>query len=162
VILALKVLVFTVLVPGVVAGYLPYRLTRGESPSGSPWAVAVGGALLALGVAGYLWTATAFATVGRGTPFPLDAPRRLVVVGLHRHVRNPMYLSVLTVVAGWATLYASRRVAGYLAIVAAVFHVVVIALEEPVLQAQFGEAYSRYREHVPRWVPRRHAWNRAD
>jgi protein-S-isoprenylcysteine O-methyltransferase Ste14 len=160
--LALKNLLFTVLVPGTVAGYLPYRMVRGQPAAASPALLAAATLLFALGLAGYLWCVLGFAVVGRGTPAPIDAPRRLVVVGLHRLVRNPMYLSVLTVIAGWAVLYRSARVAAYLGAVALLFHLVVLVYEEPALARRFGGEYDAYRRSVNRWLPRRRGGREED
>lgn len=154
--LFLKNLLFTVLVPGAVAVYVPLRLApRGEwLPSG--WGVAQSAALLPL-VAGcvvYFWCLWDFAAFGRGTPAPIDAPRRLVVRGLYRHVRNPMYVGVLLVIAGWALFFRSPRIFGYGAVVALFFHLFVVAVEEPTLRGKFGDSYERYCREVRRWVPR--------
>ena len=154
VILALKNLLFTVLVPGTVAGYLPYRLSRAGQLTPSPVLRLVAAFLFALGLAGYLWCVWSFGSVGRGTPAPIDPPRRLVVVGLHRYVRNPMYLSVLTVIAGWVVLYQSVALAWYLGAIALMFHAVVLLYEEPALSSQFGSEYAAYRQVVGRWLPR--------
>ena len=152
--LALKNLLFTVLVPGTVAGFLPYRLSRAGQLTPSPVLRLAAAFLFAPGLAGYLSCVWSFGSVGRGTPAPIDPPWRLVVVGLHRYVRNPMYLSVLTVIAGWAVLYRSVALAWYLGIVALMFHAVVVLYEEPALGSQFGAEYAAYRQSVGRWLPR--------
>ncbi len=109
---------------------------------------------LAAGCAAYLWCVWDFATFGRGTPAPIDAPRRLVVRGLYRHVRNPMYVGVLLVIAGWAILFQSARVLGYGATAALFFHLFVVAVEEPTLRGKFGRSYEQYCRDVGRWVPK--------
>lgn len=153
-ILALKNLLFVVLVPGTVAAYVPLFLVRGDDPTEHLPARLAGGLLIALGAAGYLWCVWNFARLGRGTPAPIDAPKRLVVAGAHRWVRNPMYLSVLGAIAGWALLFESRGVLVYLAAMAVLFHLIVVFYEEPVLRSQFGPEYERYCEPVRRWWPR--------
>jgi protein-S-isoprenylcysteine O-methyltransferase Ste14 len=117
--------------------------------------------LLVLGIAGYLWCALDFAFRGRGTPFPGDPPKVLVVKGLYKYVRNPMYISVLTVLLGECALFASWQLLEYSAAVAVMFHLFVLIYEEPALRRQMGPAYEDYCREMRRWVPRlRH--QRAD
>ncbi len=151
-----RTLIFTLVIPGTVAVYLPRGIIRRETggylPAGGwHW---LGALPLALGLAGYLWCVWDFGTAGRGTPFPLDAPRKLVVRGLYRYVRNPMYVSVLCVVLGQAALFASRNALLYALTVSLLFHLFVLLYEEPALRAQFGDEYDSYRRRVPRWLPR--------
>ena len=145
---------FTAIVPGVVAGYLPLRVIDrdGDMPHGLSY---IGVVPLAIGLGIYAWTAFDFAWTGRGTPAPIDPPRRLVVRGLYRYVRNPMYVGVLLVIVGQAVLRRSWQTMGYAVAVAIVFAAFVVALEEPLLRSQFGAAYSQYCSEVPRWLPRR-------
>lgn len=150
--LLLKNLVFTLLVPGTVAGYLPWWIAR-DRPLASGAALAAAIALLAVGGAIYAWCVWDFATFGRGTPAPIDAPRRLVVRGLYRYTRNPMYVGVLTVVLGQAALFRSMGLLVYAVVVAMCFHLFVTAYEEPRLADEFGSAYETYRSRVPRWLP---------
>jgi len=151
--LLLKNLVFTVLVPGTVGVYLPWALARGRTPA-SGLVLAAAAVVLALGGAIYAWCVWDFATFGRGTPAPLDAPKRLVVRGLFRWVRNPMYVGVLTVILGWAILFRSTAVLVYAVLVAAVFHGFVFFYEEPKLRQLFGADYDAYCARVGRWLPR--------
>ena len=108
---------------------------------------------IAIGVAMYLWCAWDFATAG-GTPAPIDPPKILVARGLYLVVRNPMYVSVLAVLAGEALLFRSLRLAAWGATVAIWFHLFVVAYEEPRLRRQFGTDYETYCASVPRWLPR--------
>jgi protein-S-isoprenylcysteine O-methyltransferase Ste14 len=152
----LRTLIFTLVVPGTFAVYLPWSFITRETGAYHPaggwhW---LGLLPMALGLAGYLWCAWDFGAAGRGTPFPLDAPRKLVIRGLYRHVRNPMYLSVLAFVLGQAALFASRNAAIYALSVWVLFHLFVLAVEEPSLRAQFGDEYDAYRRRVSRWLPR--------
>ena len=98
--LLLKNPLFTVLVPGTVVVYVPLVIASGRAPA-SGFALLVALALLLLGAAIYSWCVWDFASFGRGTPVPIDAPKRLVVRGLYRYTRNPMYVGVLTVILGW-------------------------------------------------------------
>ena len=151
----LQTLVFTVLVPGTVAGYVPWRLRNGSPIAASPWMVWPGALLIALGVAIYLHTAFwGFALHGRGTPAPIAPTKKLVVEGLHRYVRNPMYLGVLGVVLGQAVLFQSRSIALYAVFFWLAAHLFVLFYEEPTLHQQFGSDYDDYRRRVPRWLPK--------
>ena len=108
--------------------------------------------LFATGAAVYAWCVWDFASFGRGTPLPLDAPRQLVVRGLYRYTRNPMYVGVLTVVFAWVVRYRSPRLGFYAALVWGCFHCFVVFYEEPHLARVFGPAYATYRNTVGRWV----------
>jgi protein-S-isoprenylcysteine O-methyltransferase Ste14 len=150
----LKTLVFTVFVPGTVAGYVPWRLRRDAAPvtGVEEWAAIT---VIVVGLAIYLHTAFwGFALIGGGTPAPIAPTKTLVVRGLHRFVRNPMYLGVGLVIGGQAWLFHSRHIAIYLACFCVIAHLFVLVYEEPALRRQFGEEYERYRASVPRWIPR--------
>jgi len=150
----LETFVFTVFVPGTVAGYIPWRLRRDAAPvtGVEEWAAI---AVIAIGIAIYLYTAFwGFAMIGGGTPAPIAPTKVLVVKGLHRFVRNPMYLGVALVIAGQAWLFHSLRIAIYLACFGLIVHLFVLFYEEPTLRRQFGEEYERYRKQVPRWIPK--------
>jgi len=110
--------------------------------------VAVAGGLLAL------WCVLTFAVVGRGTPAPFDPPRRLVVRGPYRLVRNPMYIGAFLLLVGAAVLYRSARLGAYAAGFLAVTHLFVVGYEEPTLTRLFGKEYDSYRAAVRRWLPR--------
>ena len=153
----LRVLLFTVVVPGAVAGYIPLWLVGREPESArlALGALRYAGVLpLLAGLAIYAWCAWDFAVAGRGTPAPFDAPRALVVRGLYRYMRNPMYVGVLAVILGQALLHASPSLLRYTGGVFVMFHLVVLLYEEPVLGRRFGDSYARYRATVPRWLPR--------
>lgn len=149
--LLLKNLLFTVVVPGSVGVYLPLLLASGSGAAGGWWRWSAVVCLL-LGGAIYGWCVLDFASFGRGTPAPIDAPKRLVVHGLYRFSRNPMYVGVLTVILGHALLFRSPVVAGYLVVVALAFHLRVVRYEEPTLARQFGADFAAYRSRVPRWL----------
>jgi protein-S-isoprenylcysteine O-methyltransferase Ste14 len=151
--LALRNLLFTVVVPGTGGIFLPWLiLTRGgPAPAPVAWpAVAV----IAIGVLLYLWCLRVFAVVGRGTPRPWDPPRQLVAVGPYRWVRNPIYLAALLIVLGEAWLFGSAALLLYAGVAAVGFHLLVIAYEEPTPRAQFGQQYEAYRRTMSRWIPR--------
>ena len=152
---ALKTLIFSILVPGTVAFVIPWLLL--QQPWGlvfllpSPWLV--GFLPLVLGVGLYLWCAGAFTLLGKGTPAPIDAPKFLVIQGPYHWVRNPMYIAVLSMVIGQAILFRSFLLVGYALLVWAVVHLFVVFVEEPSLRDQFGESYETYLRAVPRWLP---------
>ncbi|MFY9570940.1 MAG: isoprenylcysteine carboxylmethyltransferase family protein, partial [Blastocatellia bacterium] len=87
-------------------------------------------------------------------PAPFDPPKKLVVRGLYKYVRNPMYVGVLSLVLGEALWFESRVLFLYLALVFFVFFAFVIFYEEPVLERKFGDSYRAYTKTVPRWLPR--------
>ena len=89
----------------------------------------------------------------RGTPAPIDAPKKLVVRGLYRFTRNPMYLGVLTIVLAWSALGRAADVALYAACVASAFHAFIVFYEEPHLEQLFDADYAAYRARVGRWLP---------
>lgn len=154
----LKTLIFTVLVPGTVAGWLPQWLLeeqRRAIPHPLHFSQWIGLAPLALGTAIYLWCAWDFALKGFGTPAPIDAPRKLVNNGPYRYVRNPMYVGVLLVILGQAIFYGSRIVFVYMIGIGALFQMFVAYYEEPELRRQFGAQYEEYSRQAGRWLPRR-------
>ena len=151
--LALRNLLFSVVVPGLGGVYAPWWILThdGATPEPVVWpAVAV----IALGAALYFWCLSLFATVGRGTPGPWDAPRRFVAVGPYRWVRNPIYIGALLVVVGEAWLFLSLSLLVYAGGLAVGVHLFVIGYEEPTLRHRFGDEYVAYRRHVRRWIPR--------
>jgi len=152
VLLFLKNLVFTLLIPATAAVYIPW-LIAGERDIASGALAAVAFPLLLAGSAIYLWCVWDFAVFGRGTPAPIDAPKRLVVRGLYRYARNPMYIGVLTVILGWAVLFEAPSLLLYAFALGAGFHLFVVLYEEPHLRKIFGDEYVRYCSRVGRWLP---------
>jgi protein-S-isoprenylcysteine O-methyltransferase Ste14 len=154
-------LVFLVLAPGTVAGVVPWWLSqwRVRPPLlGLGLLRGAGLALILLGAAALLESFARFALRGRGTPAPVLPTRDLVVSGLYRHVRNPMYVAVVSVVAGQGLLLGDLRLLGYGALLWGVFHAFVLGYEEPALRRAYGERYERFRANVPRWLPRLRPW----
>ena len=154
--LLFKNLVFTVVVPGTFGVYIPMAIVRGTGARaggvGLFWLLGFG--LLILGALIYLICVMEFAVRGRGTPAPIDAPKRLVVGGLYQYVRNPMYVGVLSVVLGWTFLSKSVELLGYAALLALCFHAFIRFYEEPTLRKQFGPEYEAYMVSVGRWLPK--------
>ena len=153
---ALKTLIFSILVPGTVAGVVPWLLLQGSGGAvlllPSIWMVGFLPRLRGVGL--YLWCAAAFTFIGKGTPAPIDAPKVLVIQGPYHWVRNPMYIAVLSVVIGEAILFRSFLLVGYALLVGLVVHMFVVFVEEPSLRRQFGGSYEDYLRTVPRWLPR--------
>ena len=151
--LFLKNLLFTLAVPGTIGVYVPLVLARGRPPaSGLVFLLAL--ALLATGGVIYAWCVWDFAVFGRGTPAPIDAPKKLVVRGLYRYTRNPIYVGVLTMLLGWAVMFRGTALLVYAFCVAICFHLFVVRYEERHLQKEFGGEYDDYRSRVSRWLPR--------
>jgi protein-S-isoprenylcysteine O-methyltransferase Ste14 len=154
-------LVFLVLVPGVVAGVVPWALTGWHAGEGAPFWLPVrlvGAALVAGGAAVLLHAFGRFVLEGVGTPAPVAPTQHLVVGGLYRYVRNPMYVAVAGVIVGQALLLARPLLLVYGAAFVAVVSAFVRWYEEPTLRAQFGAEYDAYRRAVPAWWPRRTGW----
>jgi protein-S-isoprenylcysteine O-methyltransferase Ste14 len=152
--LALRSLLFLILIPGTVAGYIPWRILRAAHEMVLP-AVSVASisatslAVLALSV--LLRCVWDFFAAGRGTLAPFDPPKWLVVRGLYRFTRNPMYNGVLALLLAEAWFFRSSNLLQYAVGVFVVFHLMVVIYEEPALESQFGESYRAYRAAVPRW-----------
>jgi protein-S-isoprenylcysteine O-methyltransferase Ste14 len=155
--LKLRQILMVILVPGTVAGLLPYLLLRryGGLPSQYAGLLAVaGGLLLAAGLGMLLWCVWLFARVGRGTLAPWDPTRELVAAGPYAYVRNPMISGVIAALVGEALLFRSPAI-GWLALGGFVLnHFYFIYSEEPGLEARFGAAYRDYKARVPRWIPK--------
>jgi protein-S-isoprenylcysteine O-methyltransferase Ste14 len=151
-------LVFLVLAPGVVAGVMPWVLTGWDSTDPPAALVALGAVLLAAGVAVLLHAFARFVFEGIGTPAPLAPTERLVVGGLYRHVRNPMYVAVAATIIGQAALLGRPALLLYAALFMASVATFVRLYEEPVLTQRFGAEYEAYRAGVPAWWPRLHPW----
>ena len=154
--LFLRSLLWTLLLPGFFAGYLPWRYF-GVRDVDFNWQDPVhllAGVLIAVGASLLLACIFEFARRGRGTLSPVDPPKELVVQGLYRYVRNPMYLSVLTIVAGEIILTRSGALLVYWLSFFVAVNLFVMGYEEPYLRRQFGESYEKYTRAVGRWVPR--------
>jgi protein-S-isoprenylcysteine O-methyltransferase Ste14 len=136
-----------------VAGLVPILLARGQSPHPTWLMFAL--PVLVTGIFALAWCVRDFYVSGRGTLAPWDPPKRLVIIGLYRFVRNPMYVAVLTILVGWALLYRSWLLAAYAIALAVVFHFRVVLHEEPWLKRQFGADWDDYAARVNRWFPTR-------
>lgn len=154
----LRALAYGSLFVGLLLVFLPARLLEwsGLGRPAEVGPVQVAGIVVALaGAALVAWCVGTFVFTGRGTPAPFDPPRRLVVTGPYRFVRNPMYLGAAIALAGAALFYGSLTLLGYIALFLLTAHGFVLAYEEPTLLRRFGAEYDAYRARVGRWLPRR-------
>jgi protein-S-isoprenylcysteine O-methyltransferase Ste14 len=156
--LLLRSLMFALLLPGTVTAVLPAAILASwpaaavSARDPRTWAA---GIAIAIGAAGLVRCIWEFAVRGRGTLAPVDPPTRLVVSGLYRYVRNPMYVSVVTILAGEALLWQSAALAIYAGTFLAITHAFILIHEEPALRNTFGASYTDYTRSVSRWIPRR-------
>ncbi|MEX2458590.1 MAG: isoprenylcysteine carboxylmethyltransferase family protein [Actinomycetota bacterium] len=147
--------VFFVAAPGTAAGLAPWLLSRWRAGgSAMPALRILGGLLIAAGALVLVTAFARFVAEGTGTPSPTAPTEQLVVGGLYRYVRNPMYLAVLAVVLGQALLLGRPILLGYALGLWAAFAAFVRGYEEPTLRRRYGEAYDAYRSRVPAWIPR--------
>jgi protein-S-isoprenylcysteine O-methyltransferase Ste14 len=151
-------LVFLALAPGVVAGLMPWLLTDWDSTDPPLALKLAGGLLIAAGVAVLLSAFARFVIEGIGTPAPVAPTEHLVVGGLYRHVRNPMYVAVAATIVGQAALLGRPALLLYVVAFMASVATFVHLYEEPVLTERFGDQYEAYRRGVPAWRPRARPW----
>ena len=143
-----------------VAGLVPWLLTDrwGLPWSSLPGCIAAGGILIVAAIAVLLHAFGRFALEGLGTPAPVAPTERLVIGGIYRHVRNPMYVAVLSIILGQALLFSSWTLFAYAVIGAIVMGSFVRFYEEPTLARRYGDEYETYRRNVPGWLPRPTPW----
>ena len=152
---------FFVIAPCVLAGLIPWSMTRWEfGPAffGFEGARPVGVLLILVGLPGLVDSFARFALQGLGTPAPVAPPKNLVVTGLYRHVRNPIYVAVVAIILGQAMLFGDWRLVLWGALLWLFFHLFVVAYEEPTLRRTFGSEYEAYCANVRRWIPRVVPW----
>lgn len=155
--LLLRSIFFTFLLPGTVTGLIPFWLISSNGTGVHPGYQTVrylGLPLILIGATGLIWCIWEFFSEGQGTLAPIDPPKHLVVRGLYKYVRNPMYVAVVTTLIGEAIFFISPAVvieAGAFIILA---HLFVAWYEEPALRRQFGDSYEIYSQTVGRWIPR--------
>jgi len=147
---------FFVVAPGFVAGVVPWWIS-GWRPEAPFFGIALfrfaGGALVGLGAIGLLDSFARFALQGVGTPAPIFPTRHLVVSGLYRYARNPMYVAVASAIAGQGLVLGNVKLLEYAGIVWLLMHLFVLVYEEPKLRTAFGAEYKIYCRQVPRWIP---------
>jgi protein-S-isoprenylcysteine O-methyltransferase Ste14 len=157
---ALGSLLFLLVAPGVVVGLIPWWLTAGWTPGSTVVILQVlGWILIALGVGAVLWAFGQFVVEGVGTPAPVAPTQTLVVGGLYRYVRNPMYVSLLCAIVGQALVLGRWVLLLYALCVWALPALFVRFYEEPTLLETYGDSYREYRAHVRGWIPRLRPWS---
>lgn len=148
---------FLVIAPGLVAGLIPWWISHWRFQSaflGLASLRVAGGIFIIVGIVGLLDSFRRFAVEGLGTPAPVFPTRRLVVAGLYRYVRNPMYLAVVSAILGQALVFGNMRLLEYGGLIWLLCNVFVLVYEEPTLRANFGAEYTAYCAAVARWIPR--------
>ncbi len=151
-VLFLRALAALLVLPGTFAGIIPALVVSADRSRGDGHLI--GMAPLVVGVIILLWCVRDFYVAGKGTLAPWDPPKHLVVIGLYRFVRNPMYVGLLLLLIGWALLAGSLLLGGYTLFFVIAFHLRVVLYEEPRLKKQFPEDWPAYSAAVPRWLPR--------
>jgi len=152
---------FFVVAPFLAAGVIPWWITHWKfEPAflGVEATRAIAVLLIFVGVPGVVDSFARFAVEGLGTPAPVAPPQKLVVTGLYRYVRNPMYVSVVAIILGQALLFGDWRLIVYGAIFWLACHAFVLGYEEPALRRKFGAQYEAFCANVPRWLPRITPW----
>ena len=152
---------FLVIAPGFVAGLVPFWISHWhvEAPFlGMQLFGFAGGMLITLGSLGLLDSFVRFALQGMGTPAPVFPTRHLVVTGLYRYLRNPIYVAVVSTILGQGLILGNVTLLTYGGLVWLFFHLFVLGYEEPTLQASFGSEYKLFCTEVPRWIPRFTPW----
>ena len=155
---------FFVVAPLLLAGFVPWWITGWQFRAaflGQELTRAIGVALIIAGVPALIDSFARFALQGIGTPAPIAPTQRLVVTGLYRYVRNPIYVAVVAVILGQALLFGDGRLLWYGALFWLACHVFVVVYEEPTLERTFGAEYAAFRANVPRWMPRLTPWQAA-
>ena len=151
---ALGSILFFILAPGMVAGFIPLALLRTGPQVQTGFLAYAAFPLWVLGTTVLIWCFWDFLVKGKGTPAPINPPKELVVSGLYKYVRNPMYVGILLVILGHFLWFGFWNLLIYAAVVFAAFSAFVIFYEEPTLKRNFGAAYEDYLKRVPRWIPK--------
>ena len=151
---ALKSIIFFILAPGTVAGFIPLGLLLNGSHIQTGFLSYLAIPLWLVGLAMLVWCFWDFVQKGKGTPAPIEPPKELVVSGLYNYVRNPMYVGVLLVIIGHFLWFGFWNLLIYALLVFLAFSAFVIFYEEPNLKQRFGSTYEAYLKRVPRWIPK--------
>ena len=151
---AIRSLLFLLVAPGMVAGYIPLALLQSGPQAETGFLAYLAFPLWFLGLTILLWSFWNFLVQGRGTPAPVDPPKKLVAMGFYRYVRNPMYVGVLAVIIGHFLWFGYWYLLIYALVVFIAFNTFITYYEEPSLKRKFGAAYENYLKRVPRWIPR--------
>jgi len=153
--------IFLFVAPGTVAGVVPWWMSRWRVSNSLPGFMALrvmGALLMAVGFVLLMETFVRFAIQGIGTPAPVYPTKHLVVKGSYRHVRNPMYVAVVSLILGQGMVLGNVQVFVYGLCAWAAMHLFVLLYEEPTLRRTFAQEYEDFCTHVPRWIPRWTPW----
>jgi protein-S-isoprenylcysteine O-methyltransferase Ste14 len=150
---------FFIVAPGVVAGLIPWLITKWEAQPIPALIRFLGGAVVVVGIAALVSSFGKFVVEGIGTPAPVAQTEHLVLGGLYRYVRNPMYVAVLAIIVGQAALLGRRSLIWYALVAGGTMAAFARFYEEPSLVERFGESYENYRRNVPGWWPRLTPWD---
>jgi protein-S-isoprenylcysteine O-methyltransferase Ste14 len=151
---ALKSFLYLILVSSVAAVYVPLALLRKGPQIDTGFLAYFAIPLWLLGIIMVLWSFWEFLVRGHGTPAPIDLPRELVVTGLYRYVRNPIYVGALAIFLGHFLWFGYWSMLIYTVLAFIGVHSFIVLYEEPALRRKFGVAYEEYLKRVPRWIPR--------
>jgi protein-S-isoprenylcysteine O-methyltransferase Ste14 len=149
--------------PAIALVYVPFWMTRFRIPADEPlWQMMVAAALIVAGIAPGLESVKRFIVVGRGTLVPTMPTEHLVVSGMYRYVRNPMYAGILIALGGEVLLFQSRDMVIFAVLFWFGAHLFVCLYEERTLTRRYGDEYLRFKRHVPRWLPRLSPWTAGE
>jgi protein-S-isoprenylcysteine O-methyltransferase Ste14 len=152
----IRALISFITLPGIIAVIAPLLIAYFDPWNRNYWSPGI--FIIFIGTLILLWCVRDFYAIGKGTIAPWYPPKKLVVLGLYRFVRNPMYVGVLLLVLGWSLYFCSPLLFLYVIILAIGFHLRVVRNEEPWLQTHFGSNWELYQQEVPRWLPRITPW----
>ena len=151
-------IIFPLNVMGVIPALILWFTGQLESPQFEVISMLLGGVLIVCGL-GICWvTVSLFTDHGDGTPAPFAPPKKLVIIGVYRYVRNPMMMGVWCVLIGEATLFMSAEIMLWFSMFFTGCIILVPLWEEGDLESRFGESYREYKKHVPRWIPSLNPW----
>ena len=153
----IRAITYAALFIGFILVYLPSRFARWSGivePATTGVPQVAGMILVTVGTIIALWCVFTFVFIGKGTPAPFDPPRKLVIRGPYRFVRNPMYIGAAAVILGAGIILSSPSIAILAFAFLLIMHLVVVIYEEPVLADKFGDSYQQYRSSVHRWLIR--------
>ncbi len=151
---ALKSLLFLIVAPGMVAGYIPLALLRRGPQLETGLLAYLATPLWLIGGLILLWSFWNFLIEGHGTPAPIEPPTELVATGFYRYTRNPMYVGIVLILIGHFLWFKYLWLIVYAAVIFLAFHFFITLYEEPNLKSKFGAAYEAYLRKVPRWIPK--------
>lgn len=151
-------ILFFFLAPGVIGGLIPWWISRWDASYSNTALLVVGGLMTTLALAALVACFARFALEGLGTPAPVAPTKTLVVSGLYRFVRNPMYVAVSAIILGQALMFASATLIAYGIVIWFAFQAFILMYEEPTLKGAFPDQYAAYFAAVPRWIPRLKPW----